>query len=260
MSLSASQREAWLRDGFLHLPGFFGDGSQLAEWTDELSCWPETAGKWMKYFESSVDGRASRMLCRVENFLEHHSGWRGIIEDARLAEVLADLFEEPAVLFKEKINFKLPGGNGFTAHQDAPAFSAFGQSFHITAMVSIDAATVENGCLDMAVGQHVGGLLAMTEAQVLSKKSVEALDWAPLETGSGDLVLFGSFIPHRSGPNRSDVARRAAYITYNAASLGSRRADYYAEKRRVFPPEIERVTGRDYSDSGLYNIGNPIRD
>jgi ectoine hydroxylase-related dioxygenase (phytanoyl-CoA dioxygenase family) len=127
-------------------------------------------------------------------------------------------------------------------------------------MVSIDAATVENGCLDMAVGQHSGGLLAMSEAQVLSEKSVEELDWTPLETESGDLVLFGSFIPHRSGPNRSEVARRAAYITYNAASLGRRRSDYYTEKRRVFPPEIERVPGRDYSDSGLYNIGNPIRD
>jgi hypothetical protein len=27
----------------------------------------------------------------------------------------------------------------------------------------------------------------------------------------------------------------------------------------VFPPEIEREPGRDYSDTGLYNIGNPIR-
>ena len=32
-------------------------------------------------------------------------------------DVVSDLFDEPAVLFKEKINFKLPGGGGFLAHQ-----------------------------------------------------------------------------------------------------------------------------------------------
>ena len=54
-----------------------------------------------------------------------------------LFSILEQLFEEPAVLFKEKINLKLPGGNGFKAHQDAPAFAAFKQIFHITAMISI---------------------------------------------------------------------------------------------------------------------------
>jgi hypothetical protein len=29
------------------------------------------------------------------------------------------------VLFKEKINFKLPGGSGFTPHQDSPAYITF---------------------------------------------------------------------------------------------------------------------------------------
>jgi ectoine hydroxylase-related dioxygenase (phytanoyl-CoA dioxygenase family) len=260
MTLSLAQRAAWRTQGFLHLPGFFGDGSQLASWTEELAGWPETAGKWMKYFESATDGSDDRMLCRIEYFLDFHKGWRGAIEDARMESILGELFGEPSVLFKEKINLKLPGGSGFTAHQDAPAFSAFGQPFHITAMVSIDGSTVGNGCLEMAVGRHDEGLFEMTGAQVLSDTSIESMQWTPLETQPGDLVLFGSRIPHRSGPNRSRSSRRAAYLTYNAASQGSRRDAYYLDKRAVFPPEIERVKGRDYGDSGRYNIGNPIRD
>jgi ectoine hydroxylase-related dioxygenase (phytanoyl-CoA dioxygenase family) len=112
----------------------------------------------------------------------------------------------------------------------------------------------------MAVGRHAEGLLEQTEAQVLSEAAIEALDWAPVETQAGDLLLFGSLIPHRSGDNISGEPRRAAYITYNAASVGSHRSDYYRKKRQVFPPEIERVPGTDYSDSGLYNIGNPIQE
>jgi len=72
--------------------------------------------------------------------------------------------------------------------------------------------------------------------------------------------LFGSMIPHRSGANASKQARRAAYITYNRQSEGSHRSAYYQSKRATFPPEIERVSGQDYSNSGMYNIGNPIRE
>lgn len=252
--------DRWTRDGFLHLPGFFPEADRLSTWTEELMSWPETAGKWMKYFETAANGSNDRLLCRVENFLQFHAGWASIIHSPRLMEVLERLLGEPACLFKEKINFKLPGGSGFAAHQDAPAFAAFGQRMHITAMVSIDGSTEENGCLEMAPGQHCSGLHSMTKAQVLTEEAVAKLEWIPLETQPGDLVLFGSFIPHRSAENRSMKARRAAYLTYNGRSDGSHRQAYFEQKRAVFPPEVERVDGRDYSDSGMFNIGNPIRN
>ena len=70
------------------------------------------------------------------------------------------------------------------------------------------------------MGRHKEGLLDMTEALALSQSAIDALDWIPLEAQSGDLVLFGSIIPHRSPANRSKDPRRAAYITYNAVSPG----------------------------------------
>ena len=57
---------------------------------------------------------------------------------------------KPLVFFKEKINYKLPGGEGFGAHQDAPAFSSFGQRFHVTLLVAVDPQTLENGCLEFS--------------------------------------------------------------------------------------------------------------
>ena len=64
----------------------------------------------------------------------------------------------------------------------------------------------------------------------------------------------------RSGPNRSRTPRRALYVTWNRASEGDRRADYYARKRRVFPPECERDPGAPLSaESRLFTLGNPIR-
>ena len=54
----------------------------------------------------------------------------------------------------------------------------------------------------------------------------------PLEPG--DLLFFDSYAPHYSDTNTTDRARRAAYLTYNAASLGDHRDRYYADKRAEF--------------------------
>lgn len=250
------QKEQWRTKGAIHIPQFFSDGQALQRWAQELSDKPETPHKWMKYFEK---GSKSRQLCRIENFLQYHQNWEKTIYNERLMQILSELFAEEAVLFKEKLNFKLPGGNGFTAHQDAPAFASFGQTYHITAMISIDETTTHNGCLEMGYGHHKSGLLKMTEQKVLAPEVIDEIHWEPLETQPGDLVLFDSYIPHRSGPNTTSSARRAAYVTYNPRSQGDKRADYYQHKRQVFPPEIERIPGKVYQ-SGLYNIGNPIEE
>ena len=258
-TLTEAQLKDWQHNGCLHIPDFIKNTTQLVQWTEELIDLPETSGKWMKYFETATDQSNPRMLCRIENFLDYHDGWKSIILSKEIFSILEQLLDEPAVLFKEKINLKLPSGNGFKAHQDAPAFAAFEQHFHITAMISIDPSTKQNGCLEMAYGEHTNGLLEMDEDKTLSQQTIDKLKWETLPTKPGDLVLFDSYIPHRSSGNNSKSARRAAYITYNAASIGSKRDEYYRNKREVFPPEVERIPGKDYSNSGMYNIGNPIR-
>ena len=112
----------------------------------------------------------------------------------------------------------------------------------------------------MAYGEYHKKYLEMTPEKVLSNKVIDDLQWEPLETKPGDLVLFDSYIPHRSGPNQSNKPRRAAYITYNPKSQQNCREKYYRHKRTVFPPDVERIPGRSYADSGIYNIGNPIRN
>ena len=146
----------------------------------------------------------------------------------------------------------------FKAHQDAPAFAAFEQKYYITAMISIDQSNLENGCLEMAYGHHKKGLLGMDSDMTLSSKAAERLSWEPLPTQPGDLVLFDLYIPHRSGPNTSSRSRRVMYVTYNPQSSGDKRQEYYRNKRNYFSSSWSEP-GKDYSNTGLYNIGNPIK-
>jgi len=231
-------------------------GAELVSWVNELASWDEAPGKWMKWYEGAG---AAKQLCRVEDFLPYHRGLREFLQGAELGATLETLLGEPAALFKEKINYKLPGGAGFAPHQDAPAFSSFGQRYHVTAMVAVDPATVENGCLEVVDGYHGSGLLPQAPDGTLDPAWSAARRWKPIEMAAGDVLIFDSFVPHRSGLNRSDRPRRALYVTYNRASEGSLRSAYFHHKRAHFPPECERVAGTDYSAAArTYNLGNPI--
>jgi 2-aminoethylphosphonate dioxygenase len=158
---------------------------------------------------------------------------------------VADLLGEPAVLFKDKINLKLPGGDGFEPHQDQQAgWSAYAPLF-VTALVSIDESTEANGCLELAAGHHARGLIGREWAP-LAGPDLAGVEFRPCPTKPGDALFFDSYVPHRSGPNLSEEPRRVLYVTYNRLADGDHRARYYADKRRAYPPDVEREPGTRY--------------
>lgn len=257
MPLPAESLAAWQANGWLLLPGYAADLEALEGWVGDLAAWPETPGKWMKYFEPGPTGE--RQLCRMENFLEFHAAFDALVNGPDMLGLVGELLGEEALLFKEKINFKLPGGAGFAPHQDAPAFTSFEQSVHITAMLSVDATTAQNGCLEIAPHPGAGLTLSMASDLTLAAGVVDDLAWMAIPTSPGDLLLFDSYLPHRSATNHSHAARRAVYLTYAKAREGDHRRAYYEAKRAVFPPDCEREPGRDYGPAGVFNVGNPIR-
>jgi len=160
--LTRLQQASFAENGYLLLKDWFNPEEILSivRDVDSIQAWPETAGKWMRYFERTERGR---QLCRIENFLPFHPALAQIAQGHSTLALVSELMQEAAVLFKDKLNVKLAGGNGFAAHQDAPAFTSFDQHYHITMMLSIDATTSANGCLEVAKGQHQRGLLPMKD-------------------------------------------------------------------------------------------------
>jgi 2-aminoethylphosphonate dioxygenase len=240
--------DAFRRDGFVVVPGLFDaeEMRQISAWTDELQAMLEKPGHIMMYFEPSLLRPGERVLQRIENFCPFHPGFAALCDGDKLCGFASRLLGEPAVLFKDKINFKLPGGDGFKPHQDQQAgWSTYADLF-ITAMVSIDPTTEENGCLELCAGQHTRGLLG-DEWKPLTDDDMRRLGARPVPTRSGDAVFFDSYTPHASGPNLTDERRRVLYISYNRRSAGDHRVRYYADKRASFPPDIERDPTRTYT-------------
>jgi hypothetical protein len=245
--LSAAEVAAFRRDGFVVVRQFFArdEMRRVTGWVDELQAYPEVPGAHMMYFEQSAGEPGRRLLNRIENFAPFHSGLGELVVGRKLIDALTALVGEPALLFKDKINFKLPGGSGFEPHQDAQAGWGEYADFFVTAAIAIDRATIENGCLELARWEHRLELIGDLWAP-LDEARLAAIEFVPHPMEPGDAAFFDSYLPHRSAPNATPESRRVLYLTYNRASAGDQRARYYADKRRSYPPDCEREPGRIY--------------
>ena len=241
---SEAARAQMAQEGFLFAPGFFdaGEMAKILEWTEALQHAPQVPGRHWVYMEDSLTEPGRRVIQRIENFCPFDENFDYLIRDGALARWVAALMGGPVALFKEKINFKMPGAPGFKAHQDQQAGWGRYAPLFVTAMVSIDAATLENGCLEMVPAQHRLGLIG-EEWKPLEEST---LDLRPIPTEPGDVIFFDSFAPHASKPNFTSKPRRILYLTYNLRAEGDHRAQYYAEKHAAYPPDIEREDGTKY--------------
>lgn len=256
-------------NGYLHIKNFYNTNEHdiIEGLTNILEQWPDSYGKWMKYYEKDDQ------LSRMENFLDYDPELNKFLNSVKINYVLEQLFKnddsetgvgvpgdfEPGhVLFKEKINFKYPGGGAFKAHQDEPAFSMFDHKYHITVCIPVDNATIENGCLEISPGNYIGNTVPQDVDKTIHPDYENKLEWIPIELNKGDVLLFDSFIPHRSKDNHSTKSRRAYFITYNKKIYGDHRKEYYKMKRQYIPPENEKIPGKEYPFNPAFNVGNPF--
>lgn len=246
--LSPRHLESFARLGWVALPGFC-DGRQVRDllaWTNALTAQPEQPGRAMLYREPSVTDPTTKVIQRIENFCPFHKGFDALVRSGALIQAVGEVMGGPVCLFKDKINFKMPGGAGFAPHQDQQAgWSRYAPLF-VTALVCLDRATLENGCLEMATIPRLHSLIA-PEWRPMSDEEMAGIEFVPVPTEPGDVLLFDSYAPHLSKPNLTASSRRILYLTYNLLSDGDHRDAYFSDKRKSFPPDIEREPGKTYT-------------
>lgn len=225
----------WHETGWLLQRGALPAGvvAEVTAAVEEVEQWASTqrAGSdapGLHHWEQTDHGPA---LARSEDLIGAQPTLRSFICDGALPATAGVLLGEDAVLFKEKVNHKRPGGAGFAPHQDATAYRFV--DHHVSCMVPLDPATEASGCLWVVSGRH-DGLLATDSGGRVDAGVAAALTWERVEVDPGDLLWFDSYTPHRSDTNSTERARRALYLTYNAASAGDLRDAYYADKRAEF--------------------------
>jgi Phytanoyl-CoA dioxygenase (PhyH) len=194
----------------------------VTSWSDSIESWPAGSHIWGQYAEQIGDRVA---VCRTENVSACHPGIAELVE-GRLREIATGALGEPATAFKDKINYKHPGGAGFRPHQDRRAYP--GVAHVLSILVAIDECTTESGCLWLADG--VDELLPTDDRGVVRGDVVDSLRWNPAELAAGDAVLLDGLAPHYSEVNLGDHRRRVLVASYAPAAEGYSRDHYYAAR------------------------------
>ena len=204
----------------------------LREWALEIEAWPSGSHVWGHYAEQTPLGPR---ICRTENVSVCHAGIASLVTGV-LQACATDSLGEPAVAFKDKLNYKQAGGAGYSTHQDLVAYP--GVERVVSFLVAIDDCLVESGCLWLADG--VDEVLPVDERGVVRADVAAGLDWFAAELNAGDAVRIDGLAPHYSEANRTDSSRRVFIASYAPASEHYDRTRYYQERDERMRRDTER--------------------
>ncbi|TVY81038.1 Phytanoyl-CoA dioxygenase [Lachnellula suecica] len=224
----------------------------LQIWTQQVHDLPRLEDcQYIPYEEVNTSGE--RVLCRTENFAKYHDGFGDLLMGSKLLGILKQLSGKEMVLFKEK------SSGGFQPHVDRSGYGNFKTIDHLAINLAVDDSNVLNGCIEVVEGSHKMHV-PIGNDNCIKPEWVQAQKWLHVELKAGDLLIFGSSLAHRSGPNLSAEGRRAVYATYNCKSEGDLHDAYYEKRARLFPATHKRMPGVDYSiGAQSYAYGTPMR-
>jgi ectoine hydroxylase-related dioxygenase (phytanoyl-CoA dioxygenase family) len=176
----------------------------------------------------------SRFFDRLDPATPWSPAFAALVGDPRLTDPVAAVLGDTPLAFKDKILWRPPGTGGYALHTDYDYWPGLGAPADaaLSAVLAIDAARPESGAIELFPGLHraplpalPGSPLDVDPAAVAGAPSV----FAVLEPG--DLLLFHSALPHRSGANASRVPRCSFFVSYGAARGGNLRLAYERGRR-----------------------------
>jgi len=211
-------------NGYILQKNFFDD-DQINLWktgVEYLQNIPEIIGGPMKYFErSQINGDI--ILNRVENFCDYLPLVDGLIQGEKIKTLLKEITGRDYILFKEKINFKLPGGGGFKPHQDGAAFRKFVDDELVTVMIPVHISNKKNGCFRLSKYIYTKELCQHINGSINEFGYTEEHDkyWQNINMKPGDILCFSSYLTHQSNDNLSDLPRSCYFISSSRHRIDS---------------------------------------
>jgi ectoine hydroxylase-related dioxygenase (phytanoyl-CoA dioxygenase family) len=180
---------------------------RLAEKADMDATWASAAGAVISAERTSV------LHCHNVQF--YSAAFTRLIVDDRFTAAASALMETPNVqLHHTKMFIKPPErGSPFPMHQDCPFFPHDRHTM-IAAIVHLDDAPIEKGCLRVVPGSHkLGPLEHFGEGNWHLPYDQYPLEEAlPLPAKAGDVLFFSYLTIHGSGINTSSEARTTVLV------------------------------------------------
>jgi len=222
------------RDGYVVLRSRFGAG-EIAAWRVECDrLWslmdadPDTARvQWRGHV------RHGQIRDRIDPVVDISPVFAALAADPRIVAPVREVLRAEPGLMKAKLITKRPGTAGYAMHQDFPYWAPLGIPADdlLTLQVSIDPARPDSGAVELFARLHHGRLESRPDEPLDVDQSRMDLNRGEMaELAAGDLLLFHSLTPHRSGPNTSPGPRRALFLTYTTTAHGDVYGRYHEQQ------------------------------
>jgi ectoine hydroxylase-related dioxygenase (phytanoyl-CoA dioxygenase family) len=249
--LSADQRAAYDRDGFILVRGFF-DPEEAALLQSAMDKDPAIRGHF--YDRNDADGMTTKMATW------NHPGnsvYGYAARSIKMVDTMEDLLGGEVYHYHSKITAKEPReGGAWEWHQDYGYWYHNGCLFPslASAMVALDKCTKANGCLQVLKGSHHLGRIdhGLLEGEQVGadlrrvEQAKHRLELVYCEMDLGDVLFFHCNTLHRSDQNRSDDRRWTLICCYNAA-----RNDPYLDHHHPRYTPLEKVPDSAIKAAGL---------
>jgi ectoine hydroxylase-related dioxygenase (phytanoyl-CoA dioxygenase family) len=223
--ITQQQIDFFNENGFLRVEQVFPP-AELAQMSSDLddiitthadwgAAWK---GEWRKeYMEEEEDKKA--VLVAIHE-LHHYSGsWTRGLTKLDFAEAVGGLLGSDCVeIHHSTLHAKAPGtGMPFHMHQDVP-FYPHTDGRYVDALVHLDDATEENGCIKFLAGSHkLGPLDHISGPEVtphLPTDQYRLADAVSVPAKAGDVVFFHLWTVHGSNVNRTPHWRRLVRVGF----------------------------------------------
>ena len=192
-------RTKFERDGFALIPRFF-EREEIARLNEEV----RTA-------QTRIDSTLDRNGLIFREFMYHSSAYlREMISSPKVVELMSQIIGPDLWVRRDTSIIKNPGGEEFPWHQDN-GYNALLDPY-VQFWAALTPMNDANGGVWLVPGSHKNGLLPhhmkATHAVWAGGKPKGAVS---IEAESGDVLVFSSYILHRTGPNRT-TQDRVAYL------------------------------------------------
>lgn len=225
LELTAEQIAFFREQGYLRLEQVYS-ADELAAMSAELDYVIHTFANWgaawrgpwrKEYLDKELDRKAT--LVAIHELQHYSAAWTRAVTSPRLAEPVAELLGTDALeLHHVTLHAKPPdAGAPFPMHQDLP-FYPHEDGRYVDALVHLDDADEESGCLKILAGSHHAGKLphitGPDTAPHLPTDRYRIEDAVSVPARAGDVVVFYLWTVHGSAVNRSGRWRRLVRLGF----------------------------------------------
>ena len=209
--VTAAERAAFDELGFIKIEGAF-TADEIAEVTGAIDPLEAVGEERLRAAGGTISIATADEITFTTHLVKTSPTLRAFAAHPFIKDVCHDLLGDAVRLYWDQSVYKKTAQmREFPWHQDN-GYTFIEPQQYLTLWIPLVDVDVENGCPWIAPGLHKGGTLQHSPSDIGLVCLTSAPDAVAAPASAGDIVVFSSLAPHRTGPNLKQGAVRKAYI------------------------------------------------